>query len=254
MRVPRVLAVVASVFLLVPAGTTFDVKVAVPVRVKVKPEPAKPAGSQVVAAQSGPSPGLNIKGTWQAPHWGELRFLQAPGDREVIGKGGGYDIDAVVEETRVILHFTSEGALQYSAELTPKGDGNILSGQYASGQMRANSKLKPIEMRRVLNVATDKSEPPPALNVDGAWYSPEWGKIQLTQAAGQREVIGKRGRHDIDGYVSGTRVVLHFTSAGNLAYSAELTAKGDGALAGRYSSGPMLGDSKTWAIEMTRQK
>lgn len=240
---------------LIPAGTTFDVQVALPVKVKAEPEPAKPAGSQVVAVKGGSPPaGLNIEGTWQAPHWGELRFLQAPGEREVIGKGGGYDIDGVVNETRVVLHLTSAGELQYSAELIPAGNDNTLSGQYASGQMRANSKLKPIEMSRVLNIAAGKSDPPPGVNVDGTWNSPDWGKIQLTQAVGQREVMGKRRGYDIDGFVSGTRVVLHFMSAGNVAYSAELTPKGDDTLSGRYATGPMLGNSKTWPIEMTRQK
>lgn len=247
---------------LIPAGTTYNVQVMHPVTVKVEPEPAKPAGSspaspgtgqQAGAAGTDAPPGLNVEGTWSSS-WGEFKLLQAPGEREVIGKGGGYSVDGIVAGTRVILHFKYGGELYYSVDLAPKGDNDILSGQYASGEMRAGAKTKPIEMAKVLNIAAGKNDPPPAVNVDGAWSSHDWGKIELTQAAGEREVAGKRRGYQIYGFVSGTRVILHFVSGGEVYYSAELTPKGDGALSGRYAKGEMLANSKTWPIEMTKEK
>ena len=239
---------------LIPSGTTYEVQVVAPANVKVEAESAKPVASQVATIKSDSPPGLNIEGAWYAPKWGDLRFLQAPGEREVIGKGGGYDIDGVVNESKLVLHFTSEGERQYSAELTPKEDNNTLSGIYVSGEMGAGSKSQKIEMTRILNIAAGKNDPPPALNVEGTWNSPGWGKIQLTQAAGDREVTGKRRGYEIDGYVTGTRVVLHFMSGANVSYSVELSPKGDDALSGRYSEGQMFGNSKTLPFEMTRQK
>jgi hypothetical protein len=92
------------------------------------------------------------------------------------------------------------------------------------------------------------------VNVDGVWHSHDWGKIELAQAAGHREVTGRGSRCDIDGFVSGTRVVLRFMTRGTVSYSAELNSKGNDTLSGRWVGGQMLGNSKTKPMEMTRQK
>jgi hypothetical protein len=184
-----------------------------------------------------------------------LKLLQGAGERELIGIASGYAIDGVVGEDRVVLHFTSLGSLQYTAELTPKGDG-ILSGRYVYGEMRPNSKTKPIEMHKFLTITprAGAGKTPPGMNLDGAWNAPHWGAFKLVQATGDRKVTGKGEGYDIDGFVSGTRVVLHFISKGSLSYSAILTPKEDGSLSGQYAGGQISTDSKTRPIEMSRQK
>jgi hypothetical protein len=238
---------------LIPAGTTFEVQVVRPVTVKAEPAPAIPPATPTAAAKSGSAPVLNVDGNWYWSRWGEIGLFQAAGEREVVGRGAGYDIDGVAGETGVVLRFNDGGTVEYTAQLSPKGDGNILFGQYAPGELRAGSQTKPVEMNRYLTIP-GRRDSPPGLNVDGAWNSKDWGKIQLVQAAGEREVTGRGGRCDIEGFVSGTRVVLLFKTRGTVSYSAELTAKGNDTLSGRYVGGQMLGNSKTKPMEMTRQK
>jgi len=243
---------------LVPAGKTYEVLVAQPVTVKGELAPEKaPASSQTGPATSQAAGGvLNLDGTWNAHNWGELKLIQAPGERELFGVGGGYVLDGVASDTGVVLRFLSKGSLEYTAELTSKGDG-ILSGRYVYGEMRPDAKTKTIEMHKFLSLsprAVDKSAPPPGLSLDGAWKVPHWGDAKLIQAAGERRVTGKIGRYQVDGFVSGTRVVLHFLTRGFVSYSAILTPKGDDSLSGEYASGQISTDTKTSPIEMSRQK
>ena len=251
---------------LVPAGKTFEVLAAHPATVKGEPEPAKPPASSQTSPATGQPAGavksdaasvLNLDGTWNAHRWGELKLMQIAGERELVGMGGGYVLDGIVTETGVVLHFTSGGSLEYTAELTSKGDG-ILVGRYTGGEMRPDSKTKPIEMHKFLTMSprrgADKSEPPPGLNLEGTWIMPHWSDLKLTQAAGDRKVTGKSGRYEIDGFVSGTRVVLHFLTRGYVSYSAILTPREDGTLAGEYAGGQISTDTKTKPIEMSRQK
>jgi hypothetical protein len=123
--------------------------------------------------------------------------------------------------------------------------------------MRPDAKTKTIEMHKFLSLsprAGDKSASPPGLSLDGAWKVPHWGDAKLIQAAGERKVTGKIGRYQVDGFVSGTRVVLHFLTRGFVSYSAILTPKGDDSLSGEYASGQISTDTKTSPIEMSRQK
>jgi hypothetical protein len=233
--------------------------------VKGEPEPVKPpASSQASPATGQPAETiksatsvLNLDGIWNAHNWGELRLIQTAGERELIGIGGGYVLDGVVTETGVVLHFRSGESLEYTAELTSKGDG-ILVGRYVYGEMRPDSKTKPIGMHKFLSMSprrgAEQSELPPGLNLEGTWNMPHWGDLKLTQAAGDRKVTGKNGRYVIDGFVSGKRVVLHWLTRGYLSYSAILTPKEDGTLSGEYASGPISTDTKTSPIEMSRQK
>jgi hypothetical protein len=180
--------------------------------------------------------------------------LQAAGEPEVIGRAEGYDVDGVVGETSTVLHFRSAGAVDFTAEIASTGDGNTLSGQYVYGEMHAGSKTKPMELTRVLNASPPAEGDKPGLNVSGAWSSHDWGKIQLDQSASQAEFVGKARGYDIDGFVTGTRVIMRFMTRGKLEYSVELTPKGDDALSGQYVYGEMLGSSKTKPIELTKLK
>jgi hypothetical protein len=78
--------------------------------------------------------------------------------------------------------------------------------------------------------------------------------MKLVQAAGQQDVTGKSRGWDIDGFVSGTHLILYFSTRGIVSYSAELTAKGDDTIEGQYAPGQVSGNPKTKPMEMRRQK
>jgi hypothetical protein len=253
----------------IPAGTTFEAQVTQPATIEAATEPAKPAAtslteiatSQQTGAVQGTSPSSpNLSGLWFWSRWGHLKLMQAAGDREVFGRAEGYDIDGVVNGTSAVLHYTFEGEVYYTVELDLKGDGNTISGQYWSGEVRTSSKSKPMEMSKVLDASLPATTEKPGVNVSGVWQSNDWGKIELTQPASQTEITGKARGYDLVGIVSGTRVFLRFLSAGVLSqshaldYTAELIAAGDDTLSGRYASGELLGNSKTKPMELTRQK
>lgn len=250
---------------LIPAGTAFEARVTQPVKVKVEPEPGKPIASsqtnpatiqQAGAVKSDTPPGLNLTGLWYVKGWGQMRLLQAAGEGELIGRAEGYDVDGVVGESHSVLHYSYAGKVSYSMDVTPRGDGNTLAGVYVSGQMRPGAKTYSFEMSRVLSaslpIGTVNSGSSSGPNVGGTWFSRDWGMVKLAQAAGQRLVIGKAEAYEVDGFVSGTTVILNFASQGTVKYSAELTAKGDDTLSGRYATGQLLGDSQTKPTEMSK--
>ncbi|HEV3510405.1 MAG TPA: hypothetical protein VGS05_01795 [Candidatus Sulfotelmatobacter sp.] len=81
----------------------------------------------------------------------------------------------------------------------------------------------------------DAQKDPPAINVNGAWDSEEWGPFHLTQAEGSRDVSGDGGGYQITGVVSGKRLFMLFASKHTVAYCATLTANGENSLTGTYS-------------------
>jgi hypothetical protein len=186
--------------------------------------------------------------------------LQAAGERKLFGRAEGYDVDGIINDADVVLHYIYAGEVYYTIELDLTGDANTLSGKYSSGEMKAGSKTKSMVISRVLYASRTAVTDTSGLNVSGVWHSHDWGKIQLTQAAGQQEITGRIRGYDLIGFVSEKRVILFFLSAGAMSrshaldYTAELTLTGDGTLSGRYSSGEMLANSKTKPIEMTLEK
>lgn len=92
---------------------------------------------------------------------------------------------------------------------------------------------------------------PPEVNVDGDWYSSEWGRITLRQCKGCREVTGTQyedGKYEgwkIEGVVSGKSVFLVMHYKGNTDFTATLTAQSDRELTGVYVYGLMTNKSQT---------
>jgi hypothetical protein len=201
--------------------------------------------------------GLSVNGTWYSRDWGKVTLVQVSGEREVAGKAKGQAVDGFVNGTHVILNFSSQGKVNYSADLVPKGDG-ALAGQYSTGYMLGNSQTKPTEMSKAESAGAagdaGKSGSAGGLNVEGTWNSHDWGTMKLVQAAGQQDVTGKSRGWDIDGFVSGTHLILYFSTRGIVSYSAELTAKGDDTIEGQYAPGQVSGNPKTKPMEMRRQK
>ena len=81
----------------------------------------------------------------------------------------------------------------------------------------------------------DAQKDAPAMNVNGAWESEEWGAFLLTQTEGSRDVTGKGGGYDITGVVSGKRLFMLFSTKHTVDYCATVTANGDNKLTGTYS-------------------
>ena len=81
----------------------------------------------------------------------------------------------------------------------------------------------------------DAQKDPPAMNVNGAWNSEEWGAFLLTQAEGSRDVTGKGGGYDITGVVSGKRLFMLFSTKHTVDYCATLSLSDENSLTGTYS-------------------
>ena len=81
----------------------------------------------------------------------------------------------------------------------------------------------------------DAQKDPPAMNVNGAWSSEEWGAFLLTQAEGSRDVTGNGGGYQITGVVSGKRLFMLFSTKGTVDYCATLSPNGENRLTGTYS-------------------
>jgi hypothetical protein len=221
------------------------------------------AGQPAAAAKGDSSSGLNVDGTWVSHDWGRMKLVQAAGKREFTGRSRAYEIDGVVSESKVVLHFRSKGKLEYSAELAPKGI-DTLSGRYASGEMRDDSTTKPTELCRAGSGGVDEGpymrgvywlkshSEPPAINVSGTWEEKTWKTVVLRQKEGSSSVSGTGDSWNIHGVVSGTKVYLLFTSLGGVAYSAVLTMDGDKTLKGSYASEVMRDESKGRPMVLTK--
>ncbi len=98
----------------------------------------------------------------------------------------------------------------------------------------------------------DEHPEPPAMNVDGAWRGGKWNKIVLAQAEHGGALHGKADGWDVQGVVSGNHVYLLFSSYGDVAYSAVLTAAGGNELKGSYVRGLMKEEGQGKPMDMTR--
>lgn len=92
-----------------------------------------------------------------------------------------------------------------------------------------------------------------AIDVNGNWYTKEWGKIVLNQAQGGRDLTGTGDGWAITGAVSGKQVFLLFSSRGRVEYSAVLTSEGENSLNGSYSKGFMRDNAKGRPMNLTKQ-
>jgi hypothetical protein len=81
----------------------------------------------------------------------------------------------------------------------------------------------------------DAQKDPPAMNVNGAWESQEWGAFLLKQSEGNRDVTGNGGGYDITGVVSGKRLFMLFSTKHTVEYCATLSPNSENSLAGTYS-------------------
>jgi len=93
---------------------------------------------------------------------------------------------------------------------------------------------------------------PAAINVNGTWHGPAWGELVLNQAEDSRALMGTCDKWDVHGVVSGNRVFLLFSSYGDVAYSAVLTAAGDKVLDGSFSKGLTAEDTKGKEMHLTK--
>lgn len=93
---------------------------------------------------------------------------------------------------------------------------------------------------------------PAAINVNGTWHGGDWGELVLNQAEGNRALKGQCEKWDVHGVVSGNRVFLLFSSYGDVAYSAVLTAAGDKVLDGSFSKGLKAEDTKGKTMHLTK--
>jgi hypothetical protein len=83
----------------------------------------------------------------------------------------------------------------------------------------------------------ERHSEPAAVNVTGVWVDPNWGNITLDQPQGSRRITGDGDEWKINGVVSGNKVFLLFSFAGDVTYSAVLDFVTEDTIKGRYAGG-----------------
>ncbi len=94
---------------------------------------------------------------------------------------------------------------------------------------------------------------PALMNVDGIWYSKNWGEMVLNQAKDGREVTGNSDGWEITGVVSGKQLFLLFSGRGGVVYSAVLTGDGKASLDGSYANGVMKDNTKGKSLHLMKK-
>jgi hypothetical protein len=89
-----------------------------------------------------------------------------------------------------------------------------------------------VSMTKGENWLASKTEKP-AIDVSGAWYSPEWGASNFKQQG--KDVTGMLGDYPVKGVVSGDDLYLLMYSGDKIHYFAELKASDKNAFKGLYS-------------------
>ena len=97
----------------------------------------------------------------------------------------------------------------------------------------------------------EKKTGPAKTNVEGVWFSPEWGTAVLNQENG-RLTGAIQDTYIVDGVVSGRKAYLTLIDEECHAYTVELTAKGREKLVGYYSSSVPFSESDQREIVLTR--
>jgi hypothetical protein len=111
---------------------------------------ANRSGAQAwLAAQAGTS-AVNVSGKWRdvtADAWGDAELVQR--GNKITGTLGNYEVDGVVNRSRVFLALKADSWYYYSVEAVHKG--SVLEGRYSRGVpvQLTKGKSRPFEFRRV---------------------------------------------------------------------------------------------------------
>jgi hypothetical protein len=133
------------------------------------------------------------------------------------------------------------------------GDVRLVPEEVGKAGMASLTREEP-DWTRAGKTWLDGHTEPAALNVNGTWHGGEWGDYVLNQPQGSRELRGSsnKDKWDIHGVVSGNHVYLIFSSYGDVAYSAVLTATGDKILDGSFSKGLKAEDANGKPMHLTK--
>ena len=96
-------------------------------------------GKAWLDAQKDPA-AINVNGTWDSDELGALHLVQAEGNREVSGNGGGYEITGVVSGNQLFMLLATNRTVEYCAVLRSNSD-NSLIGTYSNRRSRLHSGL-----------------------------------------------------------------------------------------------------------------
>ena len=97
-----------------------------------------------------------------------------------------------------------------------------------------------------------KKTGPAKTNIEGLWFSPEWGTIVLNQEPNGRLTGLFQDYYVVEGVVVGKRAYLTLTDDDWREYTVELTAKGREKLAGFYSAHIPFSESDQEEVVLTR--
>lgn len=96
---------------------------------------------------NGGAAAVDVSGVWYSKAWGKVVLHQAPGSRELTGRGDVGTISGVVVGEQVLLLFSQRDKVLYSAKLMLE-DETTLSGSYAKGIMNEKSKSKSMHLTK----------------------------------------------------------------------------------------------------------
>jgi hypothetical protein len=111
-------------------------------------EANRSAAQAWLAAQAGASAG-NVSGQWRdvtADAWGDAELVQR--GNKITGTLGNYEVEGVVNRSRVFLALKADAWYYYSVEAVHKGA--VLEGRYSRGVpvQLTKGKSRPFELRR----------------------------------------------------------------------------------------------------------
>ncbi len=82
----------------------------------------------------------------------------------------------------------------------------------------------------------EKKAGPAKINIEGVWYSPDWGIVVLKQHPGGKVTGMSSDWANVDGIVTGNKVFLTFVDSGWTEYTVELKRPQWDRLSGLYSA------------------
>ena len=114
-----------------------------------------------------------------------------------------------------------------------------------------NEKYAKNESATAAFIAGNKKEPA-RMNIEGVWYSPEWGMVLLNQEAGGKLTGVFQDYYMVRGQVRGKTAYIALVDDDWTEYTVILKRKSWDELVGHYSSDVPLSEKSSHAISLSR--
>jgi hypothetical protein len=99
---------------------------------------------------------------------------------------------------------------------------------------------------------SEKKTAPPKMNIEGLWYSPQWGAIVLNQEPGGKLTGAFQDYYSVSGVVSGKQAFIALTDDDWVEYTVELSRQSREELRGSYSPSVPFQDKDAHELVLKR--